>query len=470
MLLETVKSDGLAHLSYVLGDEHAGLCAVIDPRRDVEVYLEIARRHQVRITHIIETHIHADFVSGSRELAARTGARIYGGASEDYGFEVEPLSGGDALEVGPLTLEVLHTPGHSPEHVALVVRGGGKGAEDPWGVFTGDALFAGEVGRPDLADASPEELAGQLYQALQSKLLALPDGVEAYPAHGAGSPCGANIGARDRTTIGYERRHNDKLQAESKEAFVESVLDGLEQEPFYYKRLKKVNAEGPDVLGAWSHLPALTAEAFEAERREENAVVVDTREIEAFAGAHIEGALSIALRKSFPVWAGWILRPGDRILLIGEDPDGVAEAQRHLLRTGYENVGGYLAKGIRGWIEAGRPFERLGAMSVHALRERVEQEQGGGGLQVLDVRSEGEWAGGHVPGAHHQWLPFLRDNLSRLDRARPVAVYCGSGYRASIAASILQREGFQDISNVPGSIGAWKAAGYPLERAEKHPS
>ena len=460
MLFETIKSEGLAHLSYMLGDESAGVCVVIDPRRDVGAYLEIARQHQVPITHILETHVHADFVSGSRELSARTGAPIYGGVSSDYDFEIEVLEDDDTLEIGPFTIEVLHTPGHSPEHVCYVVRGGGKGAEHRWGVFTGDALFAGEVGRPDLADAAPEVLARQLYHSIQDKLLALSGGVEVYPAHGAGSPCGSSIGVRDRTTIGYERCFSDKLQLRE-DAFVEKLLDGLSQEPFYYKHLKEVNARGPKVLGMWPHLPALPAEAFREAMHEEQAVVVDTREIEAFGGAHVEGALSIALRKAFPVWAGWMLQPEQPILLVTEDASDVDVVQRHLLRTGHENIRGYLAGGMRSWIEAGLPFEQSGEMSVHVLKERIER--GHDDFQVLDVRSESEWEGGHVPTARHQWLPFLTDHLDDLDRERPVAVYCGSGYRSGIAASILQRSGFRTVANVPGSIGAWKAAGYSLE-------
>ena len=466
MLFETVKSEGLAHLSYVLGDPGAGVCAVIDPRRDVERYLQIVLQHQVRITRIVETHIHADFVSGSRELAARTGAPIYGGASEDYDFEIEPLTGGDTLEVGALTLRVLATPGHSPEHISLAVRGGGKGAEEQWGVFSGDTLFAGEVGRPDLVDGgAPEEQAGRLYHTFQDRLLALPDGVEVYPAHGKGSPCGGDIGVRDRTTIGYERRHNGKLRAESQEAFVERVLEELEQEPFYYERLKRLNARGPDVLGAWPALPALSPETFEANRQQEDTLIVDTREIEAFAGAHVEGSLSLPLRTNFPVWAGWMLDAGDRLLLIADGPAEAARVRRHLLRTGFDRVEGFLAKGLRGWIEAGRPFDRIGAMSVHELKSRIEEGHARR-PQVLDVRSEAEWQQGHIPTAQHAWLPYLTSQLGDFDREEPVAVYCGSGYRASIAASVLRREGFAEVANVPGSMSAWKAAGYELVSPE----
>ena len=279
MILETIKSDGLAHLSYLLGNSGAGICTVIDPRRDIEVYLGLAQRHQLRITHVLETHIHADFVSGSRELAARTGATIYVGAG-DYGFEIEALKEGDTLSVGPFTLEVLHTPGHSPEHVCFVVRGGGKGAEEPWAVFTGDTLFASEVGPPHLATGKSEEaLARDLYGSLQ-KLLSLPETLEVYPAHGEGSPCGGSIGVRDRTTLGYEKAHNAKLQLNSEAKFTEQVLAELSPEPRYYPRMKRLNTQGPEPLGPRPHLSALSPDRVDDLRRREDVLLLDTREID----------------------------------------------------------------------------------------------------------------------------------------------------------------------------------------------
>lgn len=460
MLFETIKTEGLAHLSYLLGDGNSGTCAVIDPRRDVQVYLELAQRYQTLITHIIETHVHADFVSGSRELAARTGATIYTGVSSDISFDHTELREGEVLELGKLKLRVLHTPGHSPEHISLVVSGGGKGAEHAWAVFTGDTLFAGEVGRPDLSGEEYKDLAEQLFESLHDKLLKLGDGVEVYPAHGEGSPCGGNIGARDRTTIGYERRHNEKLQVGSKDGFIAKVLDELSEEPFYYQRMKQLNARGPKLLGAWPEVPALTPEDFQKEMQQPHTIVVDTREIAAFAGAHIEGSINIALRKAFPIWVGWLLNPEQRLLLVAEDAASVRTVQEHLLRTGYDNLIGYVRQGMRGWIEAGLPFCVVDELSVHDLKR--ETERGNSNLQIVDVRRDDEWEAGHVPKAQHIYLPFLEQHLDELDRERPVAVYCGSGYRASIAASLLKRHGFSDVKNVPGSVSAWKAAGYPL--------
>ena len=467
MILETVEAEGLAHLSYVLGDDSAGVCAVIDPRRDVEVYLDLARRSHARITHILETHIHADFVSGSRELAAQTGAPVYVGAADGYGFDHRPLKEGDTLEVGALCLRVIHTPGHTPEHVCYLVSGG-KGSPEPWGLFTGDTLFAGEVGRPDLLGGGTEErLARQLYHTLHEKLLPLGDEVEIYPAHGQGSPCGGSIGDRNTSTVGYERQNNPKLQARSEDEFVAQVLDSLPPAPFYYPRMKKVNAAGPRVLGCLPHVQPLDAKRFQEAMRAPNALVVDTREIEAFGGAHLPGALNIPLRDEFPIWAGWMLRPEQRLLLVLAREEDLDRVQRDLVRVGLEEIGGYLRQGLRGWTEAGLPFARILQMSVHELKERVVE--GRDGLQVLDVRRDDEWEQGYIPTAKHVYAPYLPDHLDGLDREKPVVTYCGSGYRASIAASLLQQHGFQEVYNVPGSIKAWKAAGYPLESGDGQP-
>lgn len=465
MILETVEAEGLAHLSYLLGDESAGVCAVIDPRRDVEAYLDLSRKNNVRITHILETHIHADFVSGSRELSARTGAPIYAGKADNYGFDPKPLKDGDTLDIGSLSLRVLHTPGHTPEHVCYLVSGG-KGSQEPWGLFSGDTLFAGEVGRPDLlGGGSEEKLAAALYHTFHDKLLKVGDEVEVYPAHGQGSPCGGSIGDRNTTTIGYERLHNPKLQPKSEADFIKEVLTDLPPAPFYYPRMKKVNAEGAPVLGCQRILQTLDPQRFAAAMKEPNSVVVDTREIEAFGGAHIPGAISIALRAEFPMWSGWMLKPEQRILLVTQDSADVDTVEQHLIRVGLENLVGFLREGMKGWLEAGLPFETLPQMSVHELHKRVASGKNDG-LQVLDVRRDDEWEGGAIPTAKHVYVPYLleRKGALHLEKKKPLVVYCGSGYRASIAASLLQQDGFQEVYNIPGSMAAWKSAGFKTEK------
>jgi hydroxyacylglutathione hydrolase len=473
MILERIASEGLAQYSYLVGDETAGVCAVIDPRRDVEVYLERARHHQVQITHILETHIHADFVSGSLELAARTGAPVYVGATGEVDFEHEPLHDGQELNLGDYTLEVLHTPGHTPEHVIFLISGG-TGADAPWGLFTGDTLFAGDVGRPDLlGDDQEVGLAQQLFTTMHEKVLPLGDGIIIYPGHGKGSPCGASIGDRSESTIGYERANNKLLHVTDREQFVEQVLAAQSPAPGYYPRMKKVNARGPEVLGALPALTALHAEDFAKEMEKEHSVVLDLRSLEAFAGAHIEGALNIGMREPFPIWAGrileetlpiwagWMVAPESRILLVAESAEAAEEARIELLRVGYEQVAGYLRRGLHGWTEQGMPVVHSGLLSVQELRELQQSEDGQ--WQILDVRSDQEWEQGHIPGAHHIPVNELESRVDELDRDRPLAVYCGSGYRASIAVSLLKRIGFEEVANVPGSISGWKGAGYPLE-------
>ena len=458
MIFETISVNGLAHLSYLLGDETEGVCAVIDPRRDVSIYLDIARHNNCRITHIFETHIHADFVSGARELAVQSGAQIVGGVSDDYDFELHQAHEGEEFALGGLTLGVLHTPGHTPEHISLVVKGG-KGSSQQWGVFTGDTLFAGEVGRPDLiGGGSEKELASKLYHSLHDKLFQLGDEVEIYPAHGQGSPCGGSIGDRNTSTIGYERINLPKAQLKTEAEFVEAVLSDLPPAPTYYPRMKKVNASGATVVGCLRSLPPLSPDKFREAMGSPDALVLDTREIEAFGGGHIDGALNIALRDEFPVWSGWMLRPERKILLVLSDESDLDEVQRHLLRIGIENIAGFLRRGMRGWFEAGQPFVALPQMSVQELN-RVQSQ-----VQLLDVRTESEWESGRIKGAAHAFVPEVAEFADQLDPQKPVVVYCGSGYRASIAASVLQEKGFAHVHNVPGSIHAWKSAGFAIEK------
>lgn len=461
MILETIESEGLAHLSYFIADEDAGVAAVIDPRRDVGVYLRLAREHGVRVEQILETHIHADFVSGSRELADRTGGTILVGASDEYEFDHEALHDGDEVEVGSLVLRALHTPGHSPEHVCFAIRQS-KDAPQPWAVFTGDTLFAGSVGRPDLAaDHEPEELARDLYRSIHEVLLPLGDEVLVYPAHGAGSPCGADIGEREVTTLGYERRHGDLLQIDEVDEFVRKVLADAPEAPTYYSRMKEVNARGPEVVGGLAHLRACDPDRVQRSI-DEGDLLVDTREIECFGAAHVAGSINLALRDSFPVWAGWTLDPEQRVWLLCARNDDVETVQRHLYRIGIERLGGHVRGGMRNWIESGLSYECRRDLSVHELRERLDDDT----LQLLDVRSDSEWDKGAVHTARHIYAPRLQD-LDEVDESpdpqRPVAVYCGSGYRASLAASLLERQGFESVHNVLGGWKAWRAADYPVE-------
>jgi len=466
MILDTIKTEGLAALSYFLADERAGEAVVIDPRRDVQAYLDLARRHGVRITHVLETHTHADHVSGARELCTLTNATVHAGPladGEQYGYDVHVMQDGETLRVGSFTLRALHTPGHAPEHVCFVLAGGGPGADDEWGVFTGDTLLNGDVGRPDLGTGvRAEDAARALHASLQEKLLALPDGVLVYPGHGHGSACAARVGVRDCSTIGYERRHNPRLQHADADAFTRALLADLTPEPPFARRLKDLNRRGPGYLGTRPQTPWLAPLDFREAIQDPDAVVLDTREIEAYADAHIEGSLNIALRDAFPTWAAWMLVPHHNLYVILDSSDHEEIVEQHLLRLGLESIGGYLRGGMRGWIEAGLPWKAGGRMSVHELHDKLTRNDD---VQILDVRRPDEWAQGHIPGARHAFLGELWEKLPHLDLnpQRPLAVYCGSGYRSSMAVSLLERQGFRDVRNVLGSTSAWKAAGFELE-------
>lgn len=455
MFIDTFEAEGLAQLSYLVGDEAAGVGAVIDPRRDIDEYLERAQERGVRIVAGIDTHIHADFVSGAAALRRAVGSKVHGGPV-GYRFPMDPLKDGDEVKLGKLTLTAVHTPGHTPEHICLVARGG-RGSASAWGVFTGDTLFAGEVGRPDLLGEGTEDaLARQLFHTLHEKLLPLGDELIVYPGHGKGSPCGGSIGDRSTTTLGYERKNNPRLSIRDEDAFVKDILGSQTPAPRYYARMKVVNATDPtDAPTA----PVQPLDPQDVKRRQDaGALVLDTRNGEAFGGAHVPGALNIPLSGSFAVWAGKLLDENQDIVLVGEPAD-VERARVNLARIGIDRVVGSLRGGMRFWEEGGLPLARIEQMSVHQVK------QAGDDLQVLDVRYDDEFAAGHIPDAVHVELSKLERTLAadgrRLDPSRPVATYCGSGSRASIAASVLERAGFSDVRAIPGSMTAWKNAGFP---------
>jgi hydroxyacylglutathione hydrolase len=460
LIFQQIQTDGIAELSYLVGDDTEGVAAVIDPRADVECYLELAREKQLSITHIFETHIHADLVSGARELCARVEtAKIFvsheGGAH--YGFDHEKIADGDTFTLGDVVISVRHTPGHTPEHVSYSLAEKSQ-ADSPWGVLTGDSLFVSSAGRPDLlGNAQAKKLAEQQFHTLRDYYLKLADGVIIYPAHGHGSPCGADIGDRLSSTIGYERRFNAFLQFQDVESFTDYALSTAPPAPTYYPRMKKLNARGPEVLGNLPVVRGLPPKFFEEAIKDTDNVLIDTRMMLAFGGGHIKGALSIGGSPMLSIWAGWLLDPDKAILLVLESDEKLEEVVRLFLRTGYTQFAGYLVGGMQAWDNAGFPLDEVGQMTVHEVNDR------GHALQVIDVRSPDEWKGGHIPNARHYFLGELRERLGELDKSQPTAVYCDSGYRASIATSILKQEGFGCVCNVPGSWQAWKKAGYPVD-------
>jgi DMSO/TMAO reductase YedYZ molybdopterin-dependent catalytic subunit/glyoxylase-like metal-dependent hydrolase (beta-lactamase superfamily II) len=454
----------MSHASYLIGDQTTGRAVVVDPRRDVGIYLEEAVERGLRIERVIETHVHADFLSGHLELAASTGAVISYGAGADVGFPIEPLHDGQRLSLGEVTLEILATPGHTPESICVVVWEH-PDARAPHGVLTGDTLFVGDVGRPDLlasagADLSADSLARLLYRSLHDKLLALPDATRVYPAHGAGSACGKALSAETTSTIGEQRRANYALQEVTEDAFVAAVTEGQPARPSYFAFDAWVNREAHALLD--EHAPSQLGLDEVLARRQAGAVLLDAREPADFAVAHLAGAVNIGLQGRFAEWAGDVL-PRDQDIVLAGDPALAAEAKLRLARVGLDRVVGQLADPAS--VFAGRPelVESSSRLTIGQLAELQGLEPD---LQLVDVRGAAETAGGTIPGAVEIPLAVLADSLDALDRDLPVVTYCASGYRSVVAASRLAPAGFRDVSDLLGGYGAWAAAGLPLAHGQ----
>lgn len=446
----------LAHASYLLASE--GEAVVVDPQRDVDIYLRAAEEHGVKIRHIFETHLHADFVSGHKELAARTGAKIYMGAKADAEFPHVDVGDGFELRIGKARIRVLDTPGHTPESICLLITDEEKSVQ-PWGVLTGDTLFLGDVGRPDLSKAhTPTQLAGMLYDSLHQKLLTLADEVLVYPAHGAGSLCGRNMRAERSSTIGTERLTNYALQIKSRDEFVRQLTSNLPARPEYFLQDAQINREGASPL---SELPTPEAlSAFQVKSLlDDGAIVLDVRSGDQFAVGHVPGSVGIALSGQFASWAGTLLGLSSRPVLTAESAEQLAEARMRLARVGIEKVRGYLEGGVEGWKRAGFPLAQTAQIGVQDLHRQL----GSSGLEVLDVRREPEWQAGHIEDA--VWWPLDNFKVSPPEIAREgtIAVHCKSGYRSMIACSLLERAGFSHVINVTGGFDAWQQAHLPME-------
>ncbi len=448
----------LSHASYMIGSD--GVAAVIDPQRDVGIYLEEASRNGLRIAYVIESHLHADFVSGHHELAARTGARIYLGEKAGAKFPHVAVADGDEVAFGRCRLRFLSTPGHTLESICVLVTDLDRSPE-PFAALTGDTLFIGDVGRPDLSpDHTPQQLAALLYDSLHQKLLRLPDDVEVYPAHGAGSLCGRQLSAERKSTIGQQRRVNYALQASSKDDFVRLLTAELPERPGYFALDVEMNRTGAAPLAALPPIPGLSPEQVEAGQRR-GALVLDTRPPAQFGAAHIPGAIQIGLAGQYASWAGILLGLDQELILLAEDPEKVEESRMRLARVGVERVSGYVADGIASWSRAGLALEQVAQISVQELDDWLAN--GGDRPQVVDVRKRAEWDQGRVAGALLKPLDKLNGMAGELDKSRPAAVYCKGGYRSSIGASLLQRAGIKQVINVIGGFDAWKACGLPVE-------
>ena len=465
MILKRFYDEKLAQASYLIGCSACGEALVIDANRNVEQYLAAAKAERVKITHVSETHIHADYVSGTRELAARTGARIYlsaeGGADWQYGFAADPnvtsLRDGDSFKVGNIRIDIWHTPGHTPEHIIFFITDGAA-ADKPIGVITGDFVFVGDVGRPDLLEKAAkvagtmEAGARQLYQSLE-RFKELPEYLQVWPGHGAGSACGKGLSAIPHSTVGYERMFNWAFNASDERDFVQQVLSGQPDPPKYFAQMKRINRDGPRVLGPYARPTALEP-AHLGGLLAQHATIVDTRPAFAFARKHVPGTINIPLDNSFTTWAGWLLSYEQPFYLI-VDEQSVDEAVKALTMIGLDTVGGTFNPSV---IDHWAKPDVVPQTRVPELAEQL----GRGTVHVIDVRNDNEWSSGHLAGAQHIPLGQLVDRLDEIPRDQPIVVHCQSGARSAIGASLLRAHGIDQVSNLGGGMIEWLRLGQPV--------
>ena len=471
MLLKRFYDDGLAQASYMVGAETTGEALVIDPLRDIEPYLAYAEAEDLRITHVTETHIHADFLSGARDLVRQTGARLLlsadGGAEWQYRFgaseSAELLRDGDAFRVGEITIEARHMPGHTPEHLVFVVTDGAV-ADKPVGIFTGDFIFAGDVGRPDLLEraanvsGSMEQSARALFHSLR-KMREFPEYLQLWPGHGAGSACGKALGSMPSTTLGYERLFNWAFQISDEDEFVQRVLAGQPEPPRYFGRMKALNRDGPPPRRA-TELQRVDVKALASildDHDHRQTTIVDTRPSARFAAGFIPGTINIPAGRSFTTWAGSLLSPDRDTILVADNETQAREIVRELSLIGLDRVAGWGGTEIvEAWRRAGRDVDRVRVVDANALAELD-------GIEVIDVRAESEWEGGRIPGSRHIFLGDLLDESDTLPRDRMLVIACQGGSRSSIGASLLRARGFTNIINFTGGLAEWRKAGLPVE-------
>jgi glyoxylase-like metal-dependent hydrolase (beta-lactamase superfamily II)/rhodanese-related sulfurtransferase len=448
----------LAHASYLIGSD--GEAVVVDPQRDVDQYVDEATAQDLKIKYVIETHLHADFVSGHRELATRTGAEIVFGAEAGAAFPHRAVKDGDEIRIGKVVLRVMETPGHTPESISLLVIDT-EVSDQPQKILTGDTLFVGDVGRPDLAGGkgyTPPMMAAMMYDTLHDKLLKLADDVQVYPAHGAGSMCGRNMSLETSSTIGEQRTSNYALQPMAKDEFIRMMTIDLPEAPAYFPKDAEINRTGAHALAEVAS-PAALAPQTVAKLAAADHLILDVRNAAEFGAAHIPGALHVALQGQFAIWTGSLIQLGTPIVIVAESEEKAGEAVIRLARVGSESVAGFLAGGIAAWDKAGLELASVPQISVSELHELINHETP---PQVIDVRRTPEYENGHVPHALSAPLLSLQQDLAtlELDPTKPTAVICAGGYRSSAATSILRRNGFLNLMNVNGGTSAWVAAGF----------
>lgn len=468
MFFKQIYEPGLAHASYMVGCQKTGECLVIDAKRDIDTYIEIARQERLTITHLAETHIHADFLSGTRELADVTGAMMYlsdeGGDEWRYEFDHVGMNDDDSFMVGNIKVDVVHTPGHTPEHISFLVTDTPAIADVPIMMFTGDFVFVGDVGRPDLLEKAAGYIgtmelgARQLWESLK-KFKLLPDHIQVHPAHGAGSACGKALGAIPSSTVGYEKLVNWALRHTNETEFIQELLSGQPEPPHYFAMMKKLNKEIRTLCSTVPQLKRLTLGEL-SESLQANRHVIDTRNKVAFAGGHIAGSINIQNNKAFSTWAGWTLNYVEPFVLIAAE-DQLEDITRKLMRIGLDNVAGYYPN-VSDWLVAGNELMELPQIHLDELSARLNDPE----LVVLDVRGASEYEGGHIPGAWNIHGGYLRSRLGEIPKDKTVVVSCQGGDRSSVASSVLRREGFTNIRNFPPGFGGWRQAGAPIESEE----
>ncbi|MFW6074269.1 MAG: MBL fold metallo-hydrolase [Chloroflexota bacterium] len=475
MLLRLIYDDKLAQASYLVGCQATGDALIVDPNRDIQQYIALADREGFNITAVTETHIHADYLSGSRELAARTNAKLYlsdeGDDDWKYAFADDPgvvlVYDGDEFTVGNIRLRAMHTPGHTPEHISLLLTDT-AGADEPMGVFTGDFVFVGDVGRPDLLETAAgfkgtmEAGAKQLYASLQ-RFKELPDYVQIWPGHGAGSACGKALGAVPQSTVGYEKLFNWAFRAETEEDFVSIVLEGQPEPPFYFAKMKELNKQGPPPAHDLPIPPRLPADEIERYLAE-GTLIVDMRSNRAFASGHIPGTVNILHSKSALTWFGWIVSYDEPFALI-IDEEHAEQMIRDLRLIGMDHVVGYWTPDVLDvWEKRGKDLQRTEIVDADDVAEAMNDES----ATVLDVRGSGEYAEGHIPGALNIPVGYLSRRVDEIPEDRPVVVHCQTGMRSSIAASVLERAGRGDIRNYLGSFADWERKEGEITRETEH--
>jgi rhodanese-related sulfurtransferase/glyoxylase-like metal-dependent hydrolase (beta-lactamase superfamily II) len=460
LLIRPFVDEGLGNSSYLVASTGTGLAAVIDPQRDADRYRQVADGLGLRVSYALDTHLHADFVSGARELAAKGSGEIRIGASAGarLDFDYLPLAEGDELSLGDVSIGVLTTPGHTPEHISFSMLPAGSAAPDS--IFTGGALIVAGAARTDLLGHDlAEPLARQLYRTLHHKLLRFPDEVRIFPTHGGGSFCAAPTSKERTTTIGRERRTNRLAQAPSEEQFVRAALSGLPSYPAYYRHMRDLNRRGARILGG---VPALEAVSPRGVRQsvENGAAVIDIRSPREFASGHVPGSYGIPLASSVSTWAGWVVPFGSTVILVADDPAGREEAARQLIRIGYDDLRGYLDGGIGAWRSAGLPTAHAPMIDIRMLDTRMRS---GNPPLVIDVRFDPEWRAGHLPEALHLEPGRIpAEAAGRVPRDRPIVVHCASGNRATVGLSLLERLGYRDLTVLDTGFGPWRDAGYKV--------